>query len=247
MKISFNRWQQAQAFEFNDWQSQPQIVANEWQEAFQKYHRLFRRLASTLKIKSDSRILDIGCSLTCVSRLFPQGQRFGVEPLAEKLNIDSQVPGVKVIKGVGEHLPFDDNYFDLSLCRNVLDHTHDPNQVLGEAYRTLKPQGYFILAVYTYNPFIALVKNLGEKISFFRNVGHPHTYTPASLQNLAATHFKVISHWTIYQGTHPQDFGKVNPPSDPLPLVQKIVLFINRNLFRYSWFVRETCLLCQKV
>ena len=47
----------------------------------------------------------------------------------------------------GEALEFDDGFFQVATCINVLDHTRDPWAALREGWRVLAPGGYFLLEV----------------------------------------------------------------------------------------------------
>jgi SAM-dependent methyltransferase len=51
----------------------------------------------------------------------------------------------QVICGVGEHLPFPSNSFDLMLSNEVLEHVQDDHQAVYEMVRTLKPGGRLVL------------------------------------------------------------------------------------------------------
>jgi SAM-dependent methyltransferase len=247
MKITKQRWAEAQEFELNDWKNEQSIVEKEWEEAHRKYNDYFRYLENKLEVSDLWKILDVGCNLTCISRMIEKGEHYGVEPLADALEMDSQVPDVKIVQGMGEDMPFDDNFFDLVVCRNVIDHTMAPEGVVKECFRVLKPGGYLILASYVYNPFITITKNFGELISIFRNVGHPHTYTMRGLEALARDngYFEILENKSIYIGKSPNDFGKIDEAAGNLSTVEKLVLFVNDNILRYTWFVREYSLLCK--
>ncbi len=247
MKIPKSRWEEAQDFELHDWKEQKDIVKKEWDEAYRKYNTYFTELENNLKVTEKWNILDVGCNLTCISRMIKKGNHIGVEPLADALKIQDAVPNVKIYQGMGENMPFDKEYFDLIICRNVIDHTHDPQKVILEIQRVLKPGGYFLLACYIYNPFISFVKNFGEGIKVLRNVGHPHTYTMKSLEGLIQNNFSVIDRKIIYEGISPNDFGKIDEVQDNLPLVQKLVMFVNDKILRNKWFVREYTLLGRKL
>jgi ubiquinone/menaquinone biosynthesis C-methylase UbiE len=57
------------------------------------------------------------------------------------------------IAAVGERLPFQDNTFDLVISIQVLEHVKDPDAVLREAYRVLKPGGWLYLTAENYLSF----------------------------------------------------------------------------------------------
>ena len=51
----------------------------------------------------------------------------------------------QVICGVGEFMPLPDNYFDLVLSHEVLEHVQDDRKTLQEIFRTLRPGGRLVL------------------------------------------------------------------------------------------------------
>ena len=53
----------------------------------------------------------------------------------------------EVVCGAGEKLPFPDNYFDLVLSHEVLEHVQDDQQAINEILRVLKSGGRLILFV----------------------------------------------------------------------------------------------------
>ncbi|MCJ7544038.1 MAG: methyltransferase domain-containing protein, partial [Phycisphaerae bacterium] len=50
-------------------------------------------------------------------------------------------------------LPFGDDYFDLVIIRNALDHVDDPWQTLDEIFRVLKPTGALYVWIYLYTRY----------------------------------------------------------------------------------------------
>ena len=52
-----------------------------------------------------------------------------------------------MLNGAGEHLPFADTTFDLAIAWDVVEHVHDPNLLLAELARVLKPGGRVLLTV----------------------------------------------------------------------------------------------------
>jgi SAM-dependent methyltransferase len=56
-----------------------------------------------------------------------------------------------IVRGYGENLPFDNEFFDVVVSFHVLEHVNDPRLVLKECLRVLKPNGYFYIIVPNYN------------------------------------------------------------------------------------------------
>jgi ubiquinone/menaquinone biosynthesis C-methylase UbiE len=49
-------------------------------------------------------------------------------------------------------LPFEENFFDLIICSEVLEHLDDYHAAIDEIYRVLKPQGKFLPSVPSFWP-----------------------------------------------------------------------------------------------
>lgn len=52
-----------------------------------------------------------------------------------------------IINGAGERLPFQGNQFDTVVCWDVIEHVQNPEHVLHEIWRVLKPNGTLLLTV----------------------------------------------------------------------------------------------------
>lgn len=55
--------------------------------------------------------------------------------------------GLPVVNGAGERLPLADASFDLVICWDVVEHVQDPEQLLAELARVLRPGGRALLTV----------------------------------------------------------------------------------------------------
>jgi len=103
-----------------------------------------------------------------------------------------ETKNIGAIKGAGELLPFDDDYFDLVCCINTLDHADCPDCLVEEVNRCLKDSRYFLLSLNHYSWPIVSYKNFLETIGFGDKC-HPHTYHISMVNRLLAENgFKII-------------------------------------------------------
>ena len=97
---------------------------------------------------SGKKILDVGCGIKPYKELFKKFDQY--------LGIDIEGGGhsdkyKEVDKFYnGREIPFDDNFFDVAVCTQVLEHVISPESLLLEIRRTLKPGGQIFLTM----PFI---------------------------------------------------------------------------------------------
>jgi SAM-dependent methyltransferase len=91
------------------------------------------------------RVLDVGCGVGMYMRAFSQSTPhvFGVEIEGERAR-DALQHG-RVVQSVGEALPFADDYFDVLLSHEVIEHVADDRTSVAEMARVLKPGGQLIL------------------------------------------------------------------------------------------------------
>ena len=120
-----------------------------------------------LDIKPGCRILDIGCGSgrhTCAAMRFRQVLAMGVD-----INFDDVLAArnrLKLHEALGEcdggmwwisvadilELPFKNNFFDLVICAEVLEHIPDSKTAVAEIVRVLKPGRNLVVSVPRYLP-----------------------------------------------------------------------------------------------
>jgi len=105
-------------------------------------------------VKLAERWLDIGCGRRLFPDWMPQANEhetriirsarsaFGIDPDFASL-IDNRTMPVRVL-GDGSILPFADDSFDLLTANMVVEHVADPDALLREAHRILKPGGLLV-------------------------------------------------------------------------------------------------------
>jgi len=119
-----------------------------------------------LRIKAGYRILDIGCGTgrhTCAAAKFNKTMTTGVDIhlgdviearnrflFQEKLGENNGRINFSIADIT--HLPFYDNFFDLVICSEVLEHIPDQTAAISEMTRVLKPNKNVVISVPRYWP-----------------------------------------------------------------------------------------------
>jgi SAM-dependent methyltransferase len=85
-------------------------------------------------------VVDVGCGLGELLDLYPpdRWERFGIEPA-------SHARAVCESRGISFDLPSGEGWCDLVLLRGSLQHLDRPLEVLSDAYRWLRPDGWLVV------------------------------------------------------------------------------------------------------
>lgn len=104
-------------------------------------------------IQSKHDVLELGCGPGFISNLLaelaPQGSLYAVEPSPTLLaqvegNVRNKpMRGLFPIQAYGNHLPIPDSSIDFSYTRFVLQHIPQPESVISEIHRVMRPNGHF--------------------------------------------------------------------------------------------------------
>lgn len=104
------------------------------------------------KIEPGTRILDIGCGkcdfLLTLKKFFPEANYFGcdIAPIDEFTEKEIEFKKFNLNE---KELPYPDNFFDIVIMIDLLEHVSNPEKVLKETRRILKNGGKFFLHVPT--------------------------------------------------------------------------------------------------
>ncbi|WPP51598.1 class I SAM-dependent methyltransferase [Catalinimonas niigatensis] len=124
-----------------------------WNQSF------LEALASRLSLYQCANVLDVGCGMCHWSKLlFPflkaEAEVFAVDNDPIWAKYQEEHIAYFSQKGASFHfdcasadrLPYEDNTFDLVTCQTLLIHVRDPEQVIAEMKRVLKPGGIMLCA-----------------------------------------------------------------------------------------------------
>lgn len=101
---------------------------------------LYPRLARQLR----GRAVDVGCGIGDMVRFRPNTVGVDVNPLLVQF---CQSQGLDVRVMPIDQLPFEANEFDSAILDNVIEHLTDPQPILREIRRVLRPKGRFVVGV----------------------------------------------------------------------------------------------------
>lgn len=96
-----------------------------------------------------SRVLDIGTGGGFLASTLSDGgyEVVGIDPAMAAVSDAAEHVPVAFALAVGERLPFADGSFGSVVCSEVLEHVGDPDAVIAEASRVLRPGGVFVFSM----------------------------------------------------------------------------------------------------
>ncbi len=121
------------------WRQRYKALHPEWNASPILYKQLIAE-----KVTPTTRILDIGCGHTdFLAEVYNRTPfTYGVDPDATTLEKNRTIKNLAVSNA--EHLPFENDFFDVVVLAWVLEHLEDPGSVFREIHRVLKPGGSVI-------------------------------------------------------------------------------------------------------
>ncbi len=102
-------------------------------------------------------VLDLGCgegdSIDLFRKVNPEIRWHGVDiegsPEVKKRKRTSDL--ISSFNGI--NLPYPNHYFDLIFCHQVLEHARNPDALINDVFRVLKPNGFFVGSVSYLEPY----------------------------------------------------------------------------------------------
>ncbi|HEA47378.1 MAG TPA: methyltransferase domain-containing protein [bacterium] len=160
-------------------------------------YRLKRRAKEVLKVVKKYRgtkitsLLDIGCADGLILNLLSQGLAIslsvGIDSSRELLRTNAN-PGIRMIQGQAENLPFRNEEFEVIIATAVIEHLLQPTRMIKECHRLLKRGGIFIIT--TPVPFW---DKIARKTGLLKEKGHQKTFSLSALKALLTSQdFKIL-------------------------------------------------------
>ena len=145
------------------------------------------------KVGKGNKVLDLGCRYGELTTYYAkENEVIGVDIDENALKICEQKLGIKTyLQNLNERLEFDDNFFDVVILSEVLEHLPYPDITLGEIKRVLKEKGILVGSV----PNGTRIKN---RLRFlFKGIieqdrTHIQHFSRISLKQLLRKHFSSV-------------------------------------------------------
>ena len=110
-------------------------------------HNKRLKIIKSLVGKNEDRLLDCGCGEGHLLAVL-EGIKYGVDLSKESLRrAKERNPGANIIEGNLDNLPFEDNFFAITTCSEVLEHITGYRKAISEIIRVTKVGGRIIISV----------------------------------------------------------------------------------------------------
>jgi ubiquinone/menaquinone biosynthesis C-methylase UbiE len=190
--ISKARWLSSQKHFSEIWRRED-VLAKEQARRERLYLPLLQRHQA--EIGAATRILELCCGPVCIARLIDKGERTYLDPMldAYRRMYPGKLPKGRHLALAAEKIPEDTHSFDIILCINGLDQMLNPELVLNEIERLLKPSGTLLVGMPVFPALLVRLRYFCER--FFRPLrdeSHPYSYSLPAFRRSLARHFDIV-------------------------------------------------------
>jgi len=153
---------------------------------FTEISPVYKRITSEIQ---NGRVLDAGCgsgSLLKELRLKNHIKLYGIDFSDAAINISRrEIPSGEFVVGNITNMPFKNEYFDVLICCELLEHIENPNAAINECYRVLKKNSILHISIptswgiyskrhkkgYSSESILKLLKESNFKIIYVKHIG----------------------------------------------------------------------------
>jgi methionine biosynthesis protein MetW len=179
----------------------------------------------------DKRVLDIGCGSGLLGgEIKKQNAK---EVVGVDISVDALKKATKVLDQAleadlqTEKLELEDKYFDIIVITETLEHVLYPENIIKEARRLIKDDGFIIITTPNFLIFSNRIRMLFGKFEYtedgFLDRGHVHFFTLPSLKKfLNINGLKIVKENHTIHDRVPEWFGRIFPSFFSFQLIIKI-------------------------
>ncbi len=166
------------------------------QEKREEVENILDHIEAITNINKDARILDIGFGMGDFMQVAMEREYdvFGTDVSEYACNRAMKM-GFNVHKGRLPDVALEDNFFDVVVAIELLEHDYDPMGLIKEIYRILKPGGLFFHR--TAN--VKMYRLQGRKSHYFMPEGHIYYFTSSTMKKyLISAGFELVNFYSYY-------------------------------------------------
>ena len=193
------RWKAAQTYEAEWWRAYEGSFSTVQLEKLALL--ITDKINQYYKIDHNTAIIEVGPGPIGVVPFMKGRKKVALDPLHDmyeeietysELRQSANRNGTEYIYGKGENINYDDNYFDIYITDNVLDHVDDHKAFVSEIHRVLKKGGLAYIGVHVYHGWGRFLRYIMEL--FVIDKGHPYTFSSKSVSDLFLNNgFQILS------------------------------------------------------
>ncbi len=122
----------------------PSVYYKETKE--EDYITFQKRLQIIEKYAEKGKILDIGCNIGTFLEVAKESgwKTYGID-INEGVKKECLKKGIKFFKGTVAKVKFQKNFFDAVIMNDLIEHVHNPQELLQQVKRVVKPQGIIFI------------------------------------------------------------------------------------------------------
>lgn len=188
--ISRARWHSSQKQILEHWKEKNLHDEQKKQKA--AYLHLLQKYAGD--IPQDGAVLEIGCGPLCLSQSLQVENKTFLDPLLDDFRrmYPGELPEGEHLTSIAEQIPKANSSYDLITCLNTLSYSLNPELIMNEMERLLRPGGRLILALRIHSP---LESRLHYWVTRYLSVFHwgtqPNYYSLVGIRKTLARHFTI--------------------------------------------------------
>lgn len=162
------------------------FIGSIWQDAYAKNTS---NIISLLESNPKAKVLDVGCGDGQKTALFQEKisskEIIGIDGVKGRLDAAKNRKVKILCSDLEEKWPFPDNYFDIIISNQVIEHIVNIDHFIEEIYRILKPGGYCVISTENLSSW----HNVFALILGFQDFSH-HIIKKEHVNNPISLHYR---------------------------------------------------------
>jgi len=196
--VAKQRWLVFQKRVLHFWQ-QHNFLKERQTYAERYYLPLLKPIADHLPENSSA--LEIGSGPICTAQHLNFAEQTYIDPLLDDFRrlFPGVLPeGVTYLTALAENVQLEPASFDAIICLNTLSDVLNPELVLNNAEKALKPTGYFLVSIDLWPTWLAKAHLFLSRLApSIPRINRLYSYTHAGFENTLSRHFHILSEHRI--------------------------------------------------